>query len=64
MRLAICDLRGKVVRRVLDAEAAAGPHTVDWNGRDDRGRSLASGIYFVRFVASGVVSSQRVTLVR
>jgi len=64
VKLAVYDLRGRLVRRLLDEEVAAGSHTLDWSGRDDRGRNLASGIYFLRFVAGGLTGMQRVTLVR
>ena len=32
---------------------AEGPHRIEWNGRDDRGRRVAAGIYFVRFEVPG-----------
>ena len=48
-RLAIFDLRGRRVRELLDGRPLpAGPHTVVWDGRDDGGREVASGIYISR----------------
>jgi len=43
----IVDVGGRVVRRlVVDAWYAAGPHQVEWDGRDELGRPVASGLYF------------------
>jgi len=49
--LDVFDVKGRRVQRALDAELAAGPHTVVWNGRDERGRALPSGVYFYRLQA-------------
>ncbi len=45
--LSIFDLEGKMLRTLLeDARLEAGEHRQRWQGRDDEGRSLPSGIYF------------------
>jgi hypothetical protein len=49
--LRIYDLCGTVVRTFVEEEAA-GRASVEWDGRDDRGRPAASGIYFYEFAAS------------
>jgi len=49
--LSVYDARGRLVRDLGTAAYAAGEHAVTWNGRDDRGRAMASGVYFVRLVA-------------
>jgi len=64
VQLAIHDLRGRLVRHLVAAELPAGRHTVTWHGRDDSGRSVASGVYLSRLVAGGHVSARTLTLVR
>lgn len=50
-------------RRLLSAELGAGCHEIPWNGRDERGRELASGIYVARLsVASGLSSLKLVSM--
>lgn len=45
-RLAVYDLRGRLVRELLPASLlAAGPHAVAWDGRGDDGRAAAAGVY-------------------
>lgn len=47
--LAIFDVSGRRVRVLAVETVEPGTHTIHWNGRDDSGRALASGIYFCRF---------------
>ncbi|MCB0291554.1 MAG: T9SS type A sorting domain-containing protein, partial [Calditrichaeota bacterium] len=49
--LAIYDLQGKKVAGLVDARQRGGSYQVQWNGRDDAGRPVSSGVYFYRIVA-------------
>ncbi len=63
--LAIFDLRGREVRRLLDgAPLPAGRHAAIWDGRDDGGRAVASGMYLYRFMAGEVVEERKMLLTR
>lgn len=64
VRLSIVDLAGRRVRGLASGRAAAGVHTVLWDGRDDAGRRLPAGAYWARLSAGGVERSERITLVR
>jgi flagellar hook assembly protein FlgD len=48
VRLTIYDVHGRRVSTLIDEQRDAGEHFVVWDGRDSRGRSVASGIYFAR----------------
>ena len=62
--LRVFDLAGRLVR-VLDEGVREGRrHHVNWDGRDDAGRSVASAPYIVRLQAGGVEEKQKVLLVR
>ncbi|NNE34684.1 MAG: T9SS type A sorting domain-containing protein, partial [Rhodothermales bacterium] len=56
--LAIFDLTGRQVRTLIEATMTAGSYSVTWDGRDDAGRPVASGLYFYR-VRSGDRSTAR-----
>ncbi len=63
-RLDVFDLRGALVRRLVDADLATGRQTVTWDGRDGDGRALPSGTYMARFAAGDVRQSRKLMLVR
>jgi flagellar hook assembly protein FlgD len=42
----------------------AGDHSVRWDGRDQAGRSLGSGVYLYRFEADDFVATQRMSLIK
>ena len=48
VRVAVFDAAGRRVALLEDGHRAAGPHQVVWRGRDDAGRALPSGAYFVQ----------------
>ena len=62
--LRVYDLRGRLVRILVDGVQPAGPHAVDWDGRDDRGASVASGAYVYRLQAAGQTRQRSMMLVR
>lgn len=62
--LAIYDTNGRIVRTLVNGAGAAGLHEVVWNGLDDNGRAVASGVYVYRLTAGNDVSIRRLTLVR
>jgi len=53
VRAEIYNLLGQHVTTLVNNVLPAGYHSVDWNGRDDRGRLVGSGIYLLRLSASG-----------
>ena len=63
-RLTVHDARGHLVRTLVDGPLASGEHQVQWHGRDDRGRRLASGVYLVRLRADGTNTSGRMVLIQ
>jgi len=62
--VAVYDVRGAEVVRLLKREVDAGSNVVEWDGTDGKGTSLPSGIYFVRLVAGTEVRTRRLVLVR
>ena len=56
--LTVFDLTGRHVRTLVDETLVPGEHTAAWDGRDDAGQPVASGLYFYR-VRSGDTSAAR-----
>ena len=63
-RLGIYDLAGREVRLLASGEAAARSGVVWWDGTDEEGRSLPSGVYWYRLTGEGVDERGRVVLTR
>ncbi|MBE0566168.1 MAG: T9SS type A sorting domain-containing protein, partial [Krumholzibacteria bacterium] len=63
-RVELFDLRGRLVRRLLDGTFAAGPRAVAWDATDDAGRRVASGVYLVRVQAGGTADLRKLVLAK
>ena len=48
VHVAIYNIQGQRVRTLVDEPLHAGTHQMQWDGRDERGHSLATGLYFAR----------------
>jgi hypothetical protein len=64
VRLDVFDAAGHRVRTVVDGAFAAGAHEAEWDGRDDAGRSVASGVYLMQLRGSNFTESRPATLLR
>jgi hypothetical protein len=47
-RVRVYDVNGRLVRTLRDGVLPAGPHGVEWDGRDAHAREMPNGVYFVR----------------
>jgi YVTN family beta-propeller protein len=63
-RLAVYDLAGRQVRALASGSFAAGTHTVRWDGRDDAGQAMPSGVYLVRLSGAAGDVAAKVVLAR
>ncbi len=65
VKLEIFDVLGRKVRTLVNADRQnPGYHTVLWNGRDDRGRPAASGVYIYRIVSDKQSLSRKMILMK
>lgn len=64
VELTVFDVRGRVVKHLLQEERAAGEHVVVWDGRSDEGRSLPSGVYLARVKSREGATVARMTPVQ
>ena len=51
--LKVYDLQGRVVRELINQDAAAGTFRTNWDGRSDEGGLAKGGVYFARFTVNG-----------
>lgn len=62
--LAIYDVRGQMVRALEVGSRAKGVHHAVWNGRDERGTAVASGVYYLRLAHGGETLTRKIVLLK
>jgi hypothetical protein len=61
-RLDIFDIRGRLVRTLLDQPMPRGVHPLNWDGQDDNGKRVGSGVYLLRLRQGDATSITRLVL--
>jgi hypothetical protein len=64
VRVAIFDASGRRIRTLVDGPLARGEQRLIWDGRDETGRKLMSGVYFYRIDSEGLKSAGRLQKIR
>ncbi len=62
--LTIYDVNGRQVRTLIAGNVDAGLHVVQWNGRDDLGRTVRPGVYFYSLQLAGEKATRRMVLMQ
>jgi hypothetical protein len=62
--LRIYDATGRLVCTLVDGPLPAKHHTLQWNGVDDRGNQVASGVYFYRMETGGFTKTRKMVLLK
>jgi flagellar hook assembly protein FlgD len=64
VKLTIYNILGQRVRAIVDQFQSAGFQMVIWDGRDDKGNLLASGVYFCKMTAGNYVDVKKMTVLK
>ncbi len=62
--LNIYNIKGQKVKQLVSEQLSAGQHSVVWNGKDDNGKSVSSGIYFYKLKVSDFQKVRKMILLR
>jgi hypothetical protein len=62
--LAVFNVRGQRVRTLVSGPRSGGRHIATWDGRDDRGESVSSGVYFYRMTQPGFEQTRKMLLMK
>lgn len=63
-RLSIYNLKGQLVKVLVDGELKAGMHQIVFDGKDRNNRSIASGMYFYRLESGNYASTHKMLLLK
>jgi len=64
VRMDIFNVKGQLVKTLLNQEMLAGTHSVIWDGKDGQGRSVSSGVYFYRMSLPNKVLTNKMLLLK
>jgi len=64
VRLEVFDITGRKVATLVRKELPPGEYEVQWDGRDDAGRKVGSGVYIYRLRAGKFAQSRKMLLIR
>ena len=64
VELAVFDVSGRRVRTLLSHANMVGPCDIVWDGRDDNGRNVSTGVYFYRLKGRSFTEARKMTIIR
>jgi hypothetical protein len=64
VRVDVHDVRGRLIRHLVNGRRSAGRHSISWNGQDATGQPAAAGVYFVRAERGGKIRTEKIVLLR
>jgi hypothetical protein len=64
VRINVYNLTGQHISTLVDAQQLPGRHDVRWNGKNQAGNNVSSGIYFIKMISGSFEQTRKVTLLR
>jgi hypothetical protein len=64
VNITVFDIAGRVVRTLVNEHRSPGAWLAQWNGEDNRGQHVASGVYFYRMRAGAFVETKKMVLLK
>jgi len=62
--LKVYDISGRLVQTLAEGEYSSGNHKVEWNGRSEDGRLVATGVYYCRMSSDSFQTQQTMLRMR
>ncbi|MCP4605743.1 MAG: T9SS type A sorting domain-containing protein, partial [Proteobacteria bacterium] len=62
--LQVFDVAGRLIRTLVDRQVSVGDHSITWNGTNERGEAVRSGVYFYRLDSPDFSDTKRMVLMR
>jgi hypothetical protein len=64
VKIEIYDLLGRLVKTLVNETKLSGKYSVIWNGEDDRGKAVSSGIYLYRLHSGSQVITKKLNTIK
>ncbi len=62
--LAVYNMLGQKIKTLVDKQLPAGAHQITWNGKDEAGRAMASGVYYYRLETESQQATKKMLLLK
>jgi hypothetical protein len=62
--LVVYDVRGRLVRTLIDGVLQVGPQNLEWDGRNNAGQRVATGVYMYRLTFGNIVQQKKMVLLK
>jgi flagellar hook assembly protein FlgD len=62
--LEIYNLKGQLVKTLLNGPSQSGSHSVVWNGRDSAGHAVSSGMYYCRVTTGNYTGTKKMIMIK
>jgi flagellar hook assembly protein FlgD len=64
VQLSVYNLQGQEVRTLISGQKNPGRHAITWNGRDNFGKPVPSGVYLYKLRVNGYEETRKMTLMK
>jgi hypothetical protein len=64
VQIEVYNILGRHINTLVDGDYAPGRYAADWDGTDGNGRSVATGVYFYRFISDELVSTRKMVILK
>jgi len=64
MKLSIYNIKGQLIKTLIDETQIAGEHSIIWNGRNESNQSVSSGIYFYKMETKNISEIKKCVLLK
>ena len=64
VRLEVYNMKGQKVKQLINGQLSAGQHTIVWNGLDDDGKFVTSGVYFYKLKTNNFEKTRKMLLIK
>ena len=62
--LDVFNLKGQLIKRLINNQMTAGKHNVIWDGKDNNGKICSSGVYYYRIESNGITETKKMVLMK
>jgi len=64
VQISIYNLKGQLIKHLLNKHESIGPHSIIWDGKDSTGRACSSGIYYYRLIGHGKSITKKMLMLK